>query len=237
MTTPKFILLYVIILLANFTYKINTATNNLALFAVTDPSTTVPEPISPNCCSSSFAVDGNPQTQWSSFPINYQNIIFDLGKTINLDIIEIVWGEYYASEYVISISRDLEYWDLLYHELESDGDVDVITQSAADVRYIFLDGITSPPGLEGLSIKEFSIYQGECSPHLLCLDGCCDSQGQCISDCSSSTGECEGYGECISGQCYSTPKDCDDGILKRSIHVMKTQENVLQWRFLVLVKR
>ncbi|HYZ56679.1 MAG TPA: discoidin domain-containing protein, partial [Streptosporangiaceae bacterium] len=56
------------------------------------------------------AVDGNPNTRWSSAYKDNQWIQVDLGSVVAFDQVEIVWEQAYALNYVIQVSNDGATW-------------------------------------------------------------------------------------------------------------------------------
>jgi hypothetical protein len=56
------------------------------------------------------AVDGNPNTRWSSAYQDNQWIQLDLGSAVAFDQVEIVWEQAYALNYVIQVSSDGATW-------------------------------------------------------------------------------------------------------------------------------
>jgi hypothetical protein len=56
------------------------------------------------------AVDGNPNTRWSSAYEDNQWIQLDLGSTVTFDQVTIVWEQAYAADYVIQVSGDANTW-------------------------------------------------------------------------------------------------------------------------------
>ena len=102
------------------------------------------------------AVDGNPGTRWqASTPNNGEWIYVDLGQSMNIAKIELVW-ETYATAYKIQISNDAQTWTDVYTETGGNGGTDGIMVDGSG-RYVRMLGVMPATGW-GYSLYSFDIY-------------------------------------------------------------------------------
>lgn len=108
----------------------------------------------------SKAVDGDPNTRWSSLKADMQWIYVDLGarKTINKAVLN--WEENrYAKEYIIQISDDALNWDTIFMQQPSSGGIEMLTGFFGTGRYVKMQGIGRINPNDLISVREFEIYE------------------------------------------------------------------------------
>ncbi|MGD8174513.1 discoidin domain-containing protein [Marinimicrobium sp. ARAG 43.8] len=104
------------------------------------------------------AVDGDPNTRWSSEHTANESIQVDLGASYPLSRIVLNWEAAYATGYVIEVSDNGNDWNVLYSTTNGEGGVEDITVSG-NGRYVRLTG-TERALPYGYSLWEFSVYGG-----------------------------------------------------------------------------
>ncbi|MFC8801351.1 discoidin domain-containing protein [Promicromonospora sp. NPDC057138] len=106
------------------------------------------------------AVDGNPETRWSSGFSDPQWIRIDLGRSTTVHRVEIDWEVSHSTAYSIQLSNDGETWETHWFG-EGDGGNDVIN-ILGEGRYVQMYS-TARSGTAGNSIWELRVY-GEPEP-------------------------------------------------------------------------
>jgi hypothetical protein len=81
------------------------------------------------------AVDGDPNTRWSSDFSDPQWIVIDLGTSCLVEKIELLWEVAYAQSYAIDYSNDNYFWSTIAKITNGDGGVDTINCNVTS-RYI-----------------------------------------------------------------------------------------------------
>jgi hypothetical protein len=122
------------------------------------------------CCgdelSASAAVDGDPNTRWSSeWQEDYADedpddewIYVDLGQAYRIHRIVLDWEAAYAAEYHIELSYDTGIWVAAYVEANGDGGTDeILFDDPPSARYVRMHGVER--GTEyGYSLWELEVY-------------------------------------------------------------------------------
>lgn len=104
------------------------------------------------------AVDGNPETRWSSRPADPQWLRVDLRQTADVSSVEIDWGTTYSTAYSIQLSADGRVWSTQWFTDDGHGGKDVITVPGEAVgRYVRMRSVTRS-GEAGTSIRELRVY-------------------------------------------------------------------------------
>jgi hypothetical protein len=103
------------------------------------------------------AVDGDPDTRWTSNPLDPQWIYIDFESICKINKIILLWETAYAKEYEIQISNDLSSWSTVYLENNGDGKLDEITLQTYETRYIRMYGKKRATGW-GYSLYEFQVF-------------------------------------------------------------------------------
>jgi beta-glucosidase len=102
------------------------------------------------------AVDGSPSTRWSSLFSDPQSITVDLGGLFNIGQVVLRWETAFGTEYEIQLSDNGSSWTTAWHELNGNGDIDVISISAT-ARYVKMLGLRRGTPW-GYSLYEFEVY-------------------------------------------------------------------------------
>ncbi|MFH2137673.1 MAG: family 16 glycosylhydrolase [Candidatus Omnitrophota bacterium] len=109
------------------------------------------------------AVDGNPDTRWSSHFADSQWIQIDLGETYWIKAVRLSWEVAYATTYEIQVSENAVEWQTIYSTQNGKGKTEEITNLNAPARYISMYAIER--GTEfGHSLWEFEVFGRECKP-------------------------------------------------------------------------
>ncbi|MBM3254545.1 MAG: discoidin domain-containing protein, partial [Candidatus Omnitrophica bacterium] len=110
--------------------------------------------------SAPLAMDGNKKTYWHSDKTDKSQINIKFNKELPLGGIILFWGEDYAREYSVEISRDGENWREVFKTKNSNGGEDQIYFKAADVREIRINCARDSSG-RGFSLAEIELKSAE----------------------------------------------------------------------------
>lgn len=108
------------------------------------------------------AVDGNPDTRWSSGFSDPQWIQVDLGDSYHINRVVLNWEASYGVAYKIQISINGSDWTTVYSTTNGDGGIDDLSISGSG-RYIRMYGtsrVATGGVLYGYSLYEFEVYGG-----------------------------------------------------------------------------
>jgi beta-glucosidase len=104
----------------------------------------------------SAAVDGNPNTRWSSKFSDPQWIQLDLGAPATLGSVTLNWEAAYARAFQVQISNDAATWTTVYATTTGTGGVQTLNISGTG-RYLRIYG-TARAGGFGYSLYEIGVY-------------------------------------------------------------------------------
>ncbi len=107
--------------------------------------------------SGSAAVDGNPETRWSSVFSDPQWICVDLGATFTVSRVKLNWEAAYGSAYTIQTSTNATNWTNVYSTTTGDGGIDDLSFAPTSARYVRMYGTVRAIGY-GYSLWEFEVY-------------------------------------------------------------------------------
>lgn len=110
------------------------STPGLALDKLATASSTYAEAYSPR-----QAVDGDPDTYWSSEFKDGAWLMVDLGEKKKFSRVVIQWEVAYAKSFTIQVSSDGQSWNDIYKMDEGDGDISDIRFATAEARFVRLD--------------------------------------------------------------------------------------------------
>lgn len=105
------------------------------------------------------AVDGNPQTRWSSSFSQPQWITVDLGSTSDINRIKLSWEAAYAKQYELAVSDDGFIWTTVQNVIDGHGNTEDFTVSTRG-RYVRMLGTKRATGW-GISLWELEVYGPE----------------------------------------------------------------------------
>jgi hypothetical protein len=105
----------------------------------------------------SNAVDGNIGTRWASAGGDPQWIYVDLGSSMPVNQVILVWEQAYASGYKIQVSDDATTWTDVFATTTGDGGTDSINITPANGRYVRMYGTVRGSNY-AYSLFEFEIY-------------------------------------------------------------------------------
>lgn len=105
------------------------------------------------------ASDRNSLTRWASKSTDDEWIYVDLGKTLPIGQIRLIWQDAYAKSYSIQISDDAKKWKIAWITFFGDGEGDIIdlTRKNISARYIRMYGRKRATEW-GYSLWEFEAY-------------------------------------------------------------------------------
>lgn len=128
-------------------------TSNLALERPVTASSTEPSGSEPDA-----VVDGERATRWSSaWGSDPQWIQVDLGKSVAISRVQLLWEAAYAKSYQLQVSDDAVHWTDLYQTATGRGGVEDLTGLSGHGRYVRLYG-TQRATQWGYSLYEFKVY-------------------------------------------------------------------------------
>ena len=117
--------------------------------------------------ASTNAVDGNPDTRWSSTFSDPQWINVDLGTSHTINRVKLTWEVAYGKGYLVQVSADAATWATIYSVTDGDGGIDDLTGLSASGRYVRIYG-TERGTQWGYSLWEREVYgdgsSGVCIP-------------------------------------------------------------------------
>ena len=128
-------------------------TSNLALDRPVTASSTEPDGEGPDA-----VVDGEMATRWSSaWGSDPQWIAVDLGRSMAISRVELVWEAAYGKSYMIQVSDDASRWTDIYQTTAGHGGTEDLTGLSGNGRYVRLYG-TQRATQWGYSLYEFKVY-------------------------------------------------------------------------------
>lgn len=104
-----------------------------------------------------YAVDGNPNTRWSSEYSDDQWLTVDLGQYHRIDGVKLTWENARARDYVIEASNDGQTWSLVKTVLHNTENVNINTGLEGYGRYVRIKGLKRASWW-GYSIYEMEVY-------------------------------------------------------------------------------
>ena len=104
-----------------------------------------------------FAVDGRPDTRWSSEFSDPQWITVDLQRAQSIARVELSWEGAYGKAYNIEVSLDGQNWKEVYKTDAGKGGVETIRFQPVETRFIRLTG-TKRATPYGYSLWEFKVF-------------------------------------------------------------------------------
>lgn len=102
------------------------------------------------------AVDGDPETRWSSQFDDDEWLRIDLGASEPIDRVRLVWEQAHARVYEVRLSDDGEHWKTVAREEGSEGGTEEVPVGASG-RYVEIHGIERATGY-GFSLWEVEVY-------------------------------------------------------------------------------
>ncbi|MGQ7887509.1 discoidin domain-containing protein [Paenibacillus sp. WC2504] len=109
--------------------------------------------------SSADAVDGRLDRRWESAFADNQWMTVDLGAKQTINRVLLNWENAYGKAYTIDVSIDGETWHTVYSTDNGNGDIDDISFSPVEARYVKMNGIKRGTPY-GFSLWEFEVYAG-----------------------------------------------------------------------------
>lgn len=105
-----------------------------------------------------MATDGNTGTRWESEWTDNQTITVELDGKYLIDRVTIIWEGAFARKYNVCVSNDMENWNEVYREGNSDGGTDNIEFPATEARFVRINCEERALELYGFSIWEFEVF-------------------------------------------------------------------------------
>ena len=101
--------------------------------------------------------DGDDSTRWSSGFSDPQWVAVDLGKSVTIDHVHLLWEDAYASAYSVQVSQDGKAWTDVYHTENSIGDPETVKFAPVAARYVRIYG-TKRGTKFGYSLFSVEVY-------------------------------------------------------------------------------
>ncbi|WP_173081822.1 discoidin domain-containing protein [Phytohabitans rumicis] len=130
----------------------NPSRANLALHRPATASGSEGEPWPP-----AAAVDGKPDTRWSSAFTDGQWIAVDLGEVWTVTGVRLLWEHAYATQYRVEVSTDRRTWSTVYATSGGAGGTVSIDAGPVAARYVRVN-CTRRSGSYGYSLFEFEVH-------------------------------------------------------------------------------
>ena len=108
------------------------------------------------------AVDGDPNTRWSSVPADPQWLQIDLGSTAVVSRVVLRWETAYASAFQLQVSPDAANWTSIYSTGNGTGGTQDL-QVTGSGRYVRMLGTARGTGY-GYSLWEFQVFGAVSAP-------------------------------------------------------------------------
>ena len=115
--------------------------------------------------SAQLAVDGDPNTHWSSLFSDPQWLAVDLGKVTKIAGVELEWDPAYAKTYAIQVSPDGKSWTDVYKTTAGRGNTETIRFAPVDARWVRYYG-TQRATQWGHCLWEFRVFPAASSGSL-----------------------------------------------------------------------
>ena len=103
------------------------------------------------------AIDGDPDTRWSSAFEDTQALTLDFGKVVSISRVTIAWENAHAAQYALQTSDDGLTWTTIRQVLDSIGGNEELAQLSGSGRYLRVKGMrrSSPYGYSIFEIEAF----------------------------------------------------------------------------------
>ena len=101
--------------------------------------------------------DGDDSTRWSSDFSDPQWVAIDLGKSVTIDHVHLLWEDAYAGAYSVQVSQDGKTWTNVYHTDTGTGDPETIKFPPVAARYVRIYG-TKRATKFGYSLFSVEVY-------------------------------------------------------------------------------
>ncbi len=174
---------------------------------LTKPGSAVASSLEVASLPANDAVDGNPNTRWSSAYADPQWLYVDLGDRFNVSRVKLVWEVAFGRDYQIQVSDDAHSWQTIKSVTGSDGGVDEHPGLTGQGRYVRMLGTARGTGW-GYSLWEFEVYGTPASTSQCASGADCNDGNPCTADiCNGGSCSNPDNGSC---EC-SVDSDCNDG--------------------------
>ena len=104
-----------------------------------------------------FAVDGKPETRWSSAFSDPQSFAVDLGRPTRIARAQLDWETAHAKAYTLEVSLDGKIWKEVYRTADGQGGSETIAFTPVLARWVRLTG-TQRATAYGYSLWEFKVF-------------------------------------------------------------------------------
>ena len=103
------------------------------------------------------AVDGRPDTRWSSLSSDPQWLAIDLGAPTQISRVELVWEAAYGKSYAIQVSPDGRQWTDVYKNDKGQGGTETIRFAPVTARWVRFHGTQRATSF-GYSLWEMRVF-------------------------------------------------------------------------------
>lgn len=108
-----------------------------------------------------WVADSDTSTFWQSNRSTTEWLVIDLGKEININRIQLIWGDVYAKTFHLQIMNESNSTLPFFSNSNGAGGVEDITREYVKGRYIRLLCVSSVSSTEGYQVKEIEVYGTE----------------------------------------------------------------------------
>ncbi len=106
------------------------------------PSLATSSPVENGANAASMAIDGKPNTRWSSTPDNNAYIQFDFGAKTQVGYLKLVWENAYGKEYMLRTSDDGDNWTTVRTVNNGRGGTEEFFNLGINARFVRMQGKT-----------------------------------------------------------------------------------------------
>ncbi len=103
------------------------------------------------------AVDGRPETRWSSEFSDPQWLAVDLGSVVRVSRVELLWDPAFGQRYAIQVSTDGQTWTDVYQTSTGRGGTETVRFKSVEARWVRYAGQTRGT-VYGHSLREFRVF-------------------------------------------------------------------------------
>ncbi len=103
------------------------------------------------------AVDERPYTWWKSDGDDPQWLAVDLGETLQISRVELVWNAAYGKSYIIQRSNDGEHWTDVFRSANGMGGTETCRFEPVMTRWVRYYGVKAATS-NGYSLREFRLF-------------------------------------------------------------------------------
>lgn len=109
-------------------------------------------------CPPEFAVDGRPDTAWISQPNDAEWLVIDLHDNVDIQRVELCWGQNFGKRYFLDVSSDALNWQVVHQATAGQGGREVINLNPPPARYLRWRGTQRAFTNAGYKLWEMRVF-------------------------------------------------------------------------------